>query len=126
MEMVNKINEAYNAAKNYPDLVSKLIALVIVSYTVDVATRIILYRFADGETVIHQNENPIMAIADKFDEILTIKAIRDNQQGKSDYPAFINDIAKAGVRFYEATLNGPNKRVTYIGSGGLYEEKIPL
>ncbi len=124
--MINKINEAYKTATSYPNLVSKLIELGIVSYSVDVATKIILYRLADGENVIHQKENSPITIADKFDETLTVKAIRDNQQGKSDYADFMNDIANAGVRFYEATLNGANKRVTYIGSGGLYEEKIPL
>ena len=34
-------------------------------------------------------------------------------------------IAKSGVRFYEATLQG-TKRVTYIGTGGYYEEEIPV
>ena len=34
-------------------------------------------------------------------------------------------IAKSGVRFYEATLIG-TKRVTYIGTGGYYEEEIPV
>jgi hypothetical protein len=37
----------------------------------------------------------------------------------------MNEIAEAGVRFYEATLSGQRKRVTYIGSGGSYEEMIP-
>ena len=37
----------------------------------------------------------------------------------------MNEIAEAGVLFYEATLNGQNKRVTYIGIGGSYEEQIP-
>ena len=64
------------------------------------------------------------SIEAQFNEGKTIVAIRDNQQGKSDYPTFINDIARAGVRFYEATLNGNNKRVTYIGGGGSYEELI--
>jgi len=42
------------------------------------------------------------------------------------YPEFMERIARSGVYFYEATLNGENKRVTYIGKGGAYEEHIPL
>ena len=64
-------------------------------------------------------------IADTFNQEKTIQAIRNNQQGKTDYPTFMTQISEAGVRFYEATLTGANKRVTYIGSGGFYEETIP-
>jgi uncharacterized protein YbcV (DUF1398 family) len=64
-------------------------------------------------------------ISSSFNRQAVIQAIRDNQQGKTDYPSFLNDIAKAGVRFYEATLEGSRKRVTYIGTGGSYEELIP-
>ena len=126
MELQPKIHAAYQTAKNYPDLVTQLIQLGILSYTVDVATSAILYRIKEGENILHREEHTPRTIEPWFDEQKTIKAIRDNQQGKSDYPTFMNDIANAGVRFYEATLNGPDKRVTYIGTGGFYEEKIPL
>lgn len=125
MDLLQKIHEAYQAASSYPDLVTRLIQLGILSYTVDVATGTVLYRFAEGKNVLHPGGTEARAIAEKFDEQGTIKAIRDNQQKKTDYPAFMNQIAKAGVRLYEATLNGPSKRVTYIGTGGLYEEPIP-
>jgi len=119
------LQEAYKGVKNYPGLVKNLIALGISSYTIEVATGTGLYRAAAGENVIHQGVNVPRTIASKFDEQLTIRAIRDNQLGKSDYPQFLDDIAAAGVRFYEATLDGENKRVTYIGIGGNYEEEIP-
>ena len=118
------ISGIHKAAKNYPDLVSKLIEIGIQSYTVDVATGTILYRLADGVNVLFTSGIEPRSIEAQFNEGKTIVAIRDNQQGKSDYPTFINDIARAGVRFYEATLNGNNKRVTYIGGGGSYEELI--
>src|SRR5262245_10413373 len=125
MDILDKIHEAYKAASSYPDLVTRLIRLGILSYTVDVATGTVLYRLTEGKNVLHPGGNEARIIAEKFDEHGTIKAIRDNQQMKTDYPAFMNQIAQAGVRLYEATLNGPNKRVTYIGTGGLYEEAIP-
>ena len=124
MDYKEMISGIHKAAKNYPDLVSKLIEIGIHSYPVDVATGTILYRLADGVNVLFTSGIEPRSIEAQFNEGKTIVAIRDNQQGKSDYPTFINDIARAGVRFYEATLNGNNKRVTYIGGGGSYEELI--
>jgi uncharacterized protein YbcV (DUF1398 family) len=125
MELHEKIQKAYKKASNYPDLVKRLIAVKIKSYTVDVATSTVLYRFSKGIHVLKLG-NAERTIAANFNNEQTVQAVRDNQQGKTDYAAFMDDIARAGVRFYEATLNGGNKRVTYIGSGGFYEEKIPL
>lgn len=92
----------------------------------DVSTSTILYRFDKGENMVHPGGVEPRAIAATFDEQQTVQAIRDNQQGKTDYPGFMNEIAVAGVRLYEATLTGSNKRVTYIGRGGSYEEAIPI
>lgn len=126
MEIDYEIQQAFKSAKNYPDLVRKLIETGVQSYTVDTASGNILYRVSEGKHVLHYGNSPTREIAPAFDEEMTIKAIRDNQQGKTDYPGFMHDIARAGIRFYEATLTGPNKRVTYIGSKGYYEEQIPI
>lgn len=125
MENNEKIKVCYQAASNYPDLAKRLNQIGVESYTVDTASSIILYRFSSGENILHQGNITSRNIDENFDEEKAIKAIRNNQQGKTDYPCFMNEIAKAGVRFYEATLNGQNKRVTYIGIGGFYEEQIP-
>jgi len=123
MNVLVNIQQAYQQAKNYPDLVRKLIAIGIHSYTVDVTTGTILYRLSGGVNALHEATSN-RDISTSFMRQAVIQAIRDNQQGKTDYPAFLNDIAKAGVRFYEATLEGNRKRVTYIGTGGWYEELI--
>ncbi|MFC0184445.1 Uncharacterized conserved protein YbcV, DUF1398 family [Pseudarcicella hirudinis] len=126
MTREESINEAYKSAVNYPDLAQKLINAGIESYSVDVATGIIIYRFAEGGRILHANTKVLREISDEFSEMKTIQAIRDNQEGKSDYPGFMNDIAVAGVRFYEAVLSGSNKRCIYVGNGGKYEENIPI
>ena len=123
--MIELIKEAYKTSKSYPELVKKLTEKGIISYTVDVATGTILYRMDKGEHILHHGES-LRSITESFNEEQTIRAIRDSQQGKIDYPAFMDAIAIAGVRFYEATLSGSKKRVTYIGTGGHYEELIPV
>jgi len=124
MELHEQIKESYKTSKNYPELVKALIAIGVQSYTVDVYTGTILYRFAEGVNVLHA-EQASRKIEELFNEELTVRAIRENQQGKTTFPEFMENIAGAGVRFYEATLTGTKKRVTYIGSGGNYEELIP-
>ena len=126
MSTHNPVHDCYQAAISYPDLVNRLIAIGVESYTVDVSSSIMLYRFAEGKIVLHQDNTPSKSIAASFDEQKTIEAVRNTQQGKTDYPTFVNEIAAAGVRFYEAILTGANKRVMYIGIGGYYEESIPL
>lgn len=123
MGMHNKIMEAQKMATNYPDLVAKLVELGILSYTVDTATGNVLYRLSGGDYVLHPGDKD-RDIAHAFSYDDTVRAVKNNQQGKTDYPGFMDEIAKAGVHIYEAILTG-KKRVVYIGKNGCYEEAIP-
>ena len=125
MEILQQIQHAYAASASYPDLVQQLIALGIQSYTVDTSSEIVLYRLTNGRNALLDDNHPSREIAVKFNYDLTVLAVKDTQQGKTTYPVFLDDIAKAGVRFYEATLAGEDKRIIYVGRGGSYEEKIP-
>ncbi|MVM28731.1 DUF1398 domain-containing protein [Spirosoma sp. HMF4905] len=126
MSIEELVKQAYATAKNYPDLAQKLVDAGVQSYTVEVSSSSILYRLAEGETLLHATVMEPRPITTTFDEAGTIQAIRDNQQGKTDYPQFMSEIAQAGVRFYDAILTGLNKRVIYVGIGGHYDEKIPI
>jgi uncharacterized protein YbcV (DUF1398 family) len=121
----HQIKECYKAASSYPDLAKRLGEIGVESYTVDTASNTILYRFNEGHNIIHQGNISKRVIKEGFGELKTIAAIRNNRQGNTDYPGFMNEIADSGVLFYEATLVGQNKRVTYIRTGGFYEEQIP-
>jgi uncharacterized protein YbcV (DUF1398 family) len=125
MNTNDKIQNTYKSATNYPDLAKRLLEAGVKSYTVETSSGTILYRLDDGETILHHGNIAPRIIVEKFDEEKTIAAIRNNQNGKTDYLGFMNEIANAGVRFYEAILSGKNRRVTYIGIGGFYEEMIP-
>lgn len=119
------LQEIARTAKSYPELVQGMVNIGIQSYTVDVATGTTLYRMADGEIALKEGSGELKEITHQFMEEATIQAVKDTQQGKIDYPTFMERIAKTGVRFYEATLQG-TKRVTYVGTGGYYEEEIPV
>lgn len=124
--MLEQINEAYYSAKIYPELVKKLIELGVESYTVDVSTDVALYRFPNGQTVVKHSDNSYRAPDLRFSADAVKEAIRIHQLGQTDYERFMQDIADAGVRFYEATLAGDRKRVAYIGIDGVHEEMIPV
>lgn len=119
------MQEVGRVAKSYPELVEGMVNLGIQSYTVDVATGTTLYRLANGETALKEGNGEIKEIAPAYNNDATMQAVKDTQAGKLNYPDFMDAIAKSGVRFYEATLQG-TKRVTYIGTGGYYEEEIPV
>jgi uncharacterized protein YbcV (DUF1398 family) len=126
MTIAEEIKAAYASARNFPELAEKLVYAGVRSYTVDAATGITLYRLENGSIHLKTTDTEPKSISPVFDEGQTIAAIRDNQQGNTDYAGFMQAIATAGVRFYECTLNGNSKRVTYIGGGGFYEELIPV
>ena len=63
-----------------------------------------------------------MGIAKSFNREQSLQAVKDTQEDKQIILPFINDVVGAGVRFYEGTLAGDNKRVTYIGHRGFYEK----
>lgn len=124
--MLEKINEVYSSTKIYPELVTKLIALGVESYTVDVTTDVALYRFPNGQTVVKHSDNAYRVPDLHFSADAVKEAIRIHQLGQTDYERFMQDIADAGVRFYEATLTGERRRVAYIGIDGVHEEIILL
>ncbi|UPT66732.1 MAG: DUF1398 domain-containing protein [Sphingobacteriales bacterium JAD_PAG50586_3] len=119
------LQEIGRTAKSYAELAQGMINIGIQSYTVDVATGTTLYRLADGEFALKEGHGEALAIGGAFNNDATLQAVKDTQAGKTTYPEFMDAIAAAGVRFYEATLQG-KPRVTYIGTGGYYEEEIPL
>lgn len=120
-----QIQQAYQEAKNYPDLAAKLLILGVRSYTVETSSGTVLYRTLPGEFILHHGEAN-RSISLNFNSEATVQAIRDSQARKINYDGFMEAIALAGVRFYEATLEGSSPRVTYVGNGGFHEEGIPL
>jgi uncharacterized protein YbcV (DUF1398 family) len=126
MDTMQRIRNAYKMARDYPSLMSMLIDIGVASYTVDVATSTVLYRMPEGENIIHVSDVVPREIARSFNKKQVTQAIKDKREDKIDYPVFMNELAKSGVRFYEATLNGTSKKVTYIGPDDHFEEKVIL
>ena len=123
---IGEINNAYVVATSYPEIVRNLIALGVESYTVDAATDVTIFRIGGGETVTRFSNGEFRVSAKDFDATEVKNAIVAKQTGESDYHGFMDHIARAGVRLYEATLIGDNKRVEYFGVGDSHIEAIPV
>jgi len=123
---IDEINNAYVGATSYPEIVRNLIALGVESYTVDAATDVTVFRIANGVTVTRYSNDEFRVPARDFDGSEVKNAIVANQKGESDYHGFMDHIARAGVRLYEATLIGGNKRVEYFGIGDSHVEAISI
>lgn len=123
---LEQIQKAYAGATSYPEIVRKLIDLGVQSYTVDAASDLTVFRFSDGVTIARFTGKVLRVPTDDLDVSEVKKAIVANQKGESDYHGFMDHIARAGVRSYEATLVGDNKRVEYFGTGDSHVEKIPI
>jgi len=111
-------------AKSYPELVRNLKAAGVTDYTIDVNGH---YRVVngDGDVRLTFKGNLPNACADAFSLNDVVAAVKRTQQGLSDYPTFLKEIAAAGVHTYVADLTG--MRVIYQGKNKEqnYTERIP-
>lgn len=124
MNISNKIKSTFLTSTSFQHLATQLITLGVQSYTVEVSSGITLFRVERGGRYLLQEEIAIRKVSIYLDIEKVQKAIKKNQLGKSSYTVFMDEIAKAGVRFYEVVLIGDDKRCIYIGLGGTYEEKF--
>jgi uncharacterized protein YbcV (DUF1398 family) len=110
--------------KSYPELVQNLKAVGVKSYTVEVNGHQRIIN-GDGNVKLNFNGNLPNNCADEFSLDETIKAVKRTQQGLTDYPTFLKEIAAAGVHTYVADLSG--MRVIYQGKNidQNYTEAIP-
>lgn len=125
MISLQDIQAVSQTATSYADLAKKLADIGIQSYTVDVSTDVICYRLAEGELLLKYSDHSPRAITSSFNKTKVIEAIEASVAKKITYPEFMQRIAQAGIYFYEATLIGTNKRVTYIGISESHIEQIP-
>jgi len=123
MLTLDAIDACARAARSYPELAAALRAQGVHSYTVDVASHATLYRSMTGELLATPPRPERLPVAAVFSADATRAAIRRNQQGGSDYAGFLQDIAAAGVRRYEAVLAGPQPRCVYFGADGSWKSR---
>ncbi len=116
--------EARAASKNYAELVRNLIVIGVRGYLFETASQKVIYRYSDDSFYLAgDSEKRNLTIAKTFNRSAVKEAIVRNQQGLTDFPAFLSQIAAAGVKCYDADFDA--MVVSYYGTEDLLVEPIP-
>ncbi len=109
----------------YPYLVRNLRAIGIDNYVVKVGTHKRTYTNINNEVLIIPGEFEEIEPAETFQLEAVKTAVKRTQEGLTDYPTFLKEIAAAGIHTYVADLKG--MKVIYQGPNSEYEyeESIP-
>lgn len=117
------IETARASATSYPDLANKLKAIGITGYLFEVASQIVIYRYNDDSIFIENRaETRNLQVNLQFNRDAVIQAIRDNQKGLTDFPTFLQQIAAAGIKAYDADF--AEMVVSYFGTRDVHVEAI--
>ena len=123
-ELIHRV-ESEAQGLSYPGYVQKLKEAGVANYEVRVRNHNRKFTFQNGQELLLTGDLPEVICADAFDVEAVKAAIRRSQEGLTDYPAFLNEIAAAGVHNYLADLGA--MKILYMGreAGNLYTEMIP-
>ena len=110
---------------SYPGYVEKLKEIGVANYEVRVKNHNRKFTSSSGQEILLSGDLPEVVCADEFDLGAVKAALGRTQQGLTDYPTFLAEIAAAGVHNYLADLGA--MKVLYMGRNGgdLYTEMIP-
>lgn len=115
---------AHTGELDFPEVVARLIAVGVESYTVDYRRGDATYYLAAGTPHTVPLHLPQAAIADAFATNAVRDAVRGAQRGELRYPEFTRRICTAGCVGYHAWLAG--RHVTYLGRRGeTHIERFP-
>lgn len=117
--------EKKSEGQAYPYLVKNLKAVGVDHYEVKVATHNRTFTNINGDTLIVAGEFPEIDPAETFQLDAVKAALKRSQEGLTDYPTFLKEIAAAGIHTYLADLAG--MKIIYQGPNSEYEyeESIP-
>ncbi len=122
------LSNAKAKARNYPQFAYLLNQSGIQKYRVELPTHVITYYgnredqvwSVGGEAIADAAQSP-----HSFDEAGVVAALRANQEGRTDFKTFLQQIWLSGITYYDADLQG--RIVTYYGADGqFYAEHFPL
>lgn len=110
---------------SYPEYVQKLKEIGVANYEVRVENHNRKFTSQNGEELLLTGDLPVVECADNFNLEAVKEAVRRTQQGLTDYPNFLREIAAAGVHNYLADLGA--MKILYLGvnASDLYTEVIP-
>lgn len=114
----------HSGIMSFPEVVKLLMSSGVERYTADLIEKKVTYYGNQDE--VYTDEIPLLLprSASQFDQEAIVTALREIQQNKINYQAFLKQIVMAGCCHYEVYLSG--RKVIYFGrNGDNYVEKFP-
>ncbi|NEU08044.1 DUF1398 domain-containing protein [Flavihumibacter sp. R14] len=110
---------------SYPRYVQKLKEIGITNYEVRVKNHNRKFTSYKGQELLLTGDLPEVICADEYNRAAVKAAVRRTQEGLTDYPEFLKELAAAGIHNYLADLD--SMKILYMGknAGDLYTEAIP-
>lgn len=123
-ELIHQIEQEAKG-RPYPVYVQKLKEAGVSNYEVRVRNHNRKFTSANGDELLITGDIPEVECAEEFNPEAIKTAIRRTQEGLTDYPAFLREIAAAGVHNYLTDLGA--MKILYMGAkpANLYTEVIP-
>jgi uncharacterized protein YbcV (DUF1398 family) len=122
-EIISQIEQ--DKSLSYPTYVQQLKEIGVAFYEVRMRDRCRKFTSKSGQELMLTIGLPEVEVAEEFDYEAVKSAITRTQAGLTGYPAFLSEIAAAGVHSYRADLEA--MRISYSGvkSADIYTEVIP-
>lgn len=108
----------------YPKTFTALKEAGVESYEVEIAHHKTTY-FGGGKTYVEETQTPKpLEVSPTFNSSGVEASLRIHQAGKTDFPQFLDGIAKNGV--YKYIVDMSKRTVSYMGlKGEMFSEAIP-
>jgi len=125
IEQIHEASQKVNSGADFPRYVQDLKAIGVTHYDNFVSNGLTKYYGAQGFCVEGESKNQVLNINEKASVAGLKQAITIHQQGLTDYPAFCQQAADAGVDKW--TTQMINMTVTYFDKQGheMLIEPIP-
>ncbi len=125
IEQIKAAHSKVKSGADFPNYVQAIIKLGVIRYEVYVSDGHATYLGSEGFTAISDAKYATLTIADESNQELFRKALKDHQQGKSDYLTFCKICAEAGIEKW--IVNMADMTCTYYDKAGnkMLVETIP-
>ena len=125
IEQILAAHSKVRSGVDFPAYVQDLIQLGVKRYETFVSDGHTVYYGEDNFQIASPAKYATLAIADNSDKTGFENDLRAHQQGKTDYPTFCNDSAKAGVEKWIVDMG--KMTCTYYDKQGneMLKENIP-
>ncbi|WP_127582155.1 DUF1398 family protein [Paenibacillus koleovorans] len=130
VEQVKQISENSKREKwPYPRTFQAFREAGVVSYRNMLADHTTVFFGGDGtsyEEMAPEGAGPGLAVADMYDGEAVRRDLAHHQQHRTPYVEFVQDMARAGVRYYEVNMERRVVIYTSGRAGESYTEDVPV